>query len=76
MGAEISSLPGKVVDANARGRPLVSGGFATVSARQIAYGALMVLAVACSREAADIPSATSVSMHAEFGAADQSREHR
>ena len=40
------------------------------SARQIAYGALMVLTVACSRPNAGIPSAAAVLTHAELGTAD------
>ena len=44
-----------------------------MSARQIGYGALIVLTVACSRPEAGIPRTTGVSMHAPFGAAGNPR---
>ncbi len=40
------------------------------SARQVAYGALMVLTVACSRPNAGIPSAAAVPTHTELGTTD------
>ena len=63
----------RLAKAHTRGKPLASGRFAAVSARQIAYGALMALTVACSRPEVGIPGATGVPMQARFGADDHLR---
>ena len=48
-------------------------GLPAVSARQIAYGALMALTVACSRPEVGIPGVTGAPMQARFGADDHLR---